>query len=503
MVLPPTFINNAPYGGVIISCLHAHAVYMSTEQQDQTWEMDGSPAARDIDDIDLNEYEVQPVVKFILAFAIGAVFFLVPVPWQGELTVPFDIAVSTITESVPDAVGVYALSIIAAGGVLTTVAELDSYGVVSLDTDLSSFESSVAFWALRVLGALLAPVMFFGLGPDWVHTSTTGGFMWKELVYSVGVIIPIGAVFITIFVELGGLEFIGTLARPVMQPLFKLPGRAALDSLASWVGSYSVGLYVTRNVFDRGGYNKQEVFIISTCFSTVSIGFVGVVAATLDMLALFPVIFFAYFVCVLICAAILVRVPPISTVPEEYITEPDPEVPFEGTGREYLRFALSEAVGKAKRGETFAQASWRGFVDGLKLTSLVLGTILAVGLAAVLLSAYTPTFDILGAPLVPVINALGLPNAETVAPATIVGITEMYAPVLLVTESAPMARFFVAVLAVSQLIFFSSVGPMTMDMFSDVPVRFRDLVTLFVLRTVILVPLIAGMTHAVNALGLL
>jgi nucleoside recognition membrane protein YjiH len=139
----------------------------------------------------------------------------------------------------------------------------------------------------------------------------------------------------------------------------------------------------------------------------------------------------------------------------------------------------------------------------LKLTSLILGTILAVGLAAVLLSAYTPTFEILGAPLVPVLRALGLPSAENIAPAVIVGITEMYVPVLLAKDAAAMAKFFVAVLAVSQLIFFSSVGPMIMDMFNDVPIRFRDLVALFVMRTVILVPLVAAMTHVVAAFGLL
>jgi nucleoside recognition membrane protein YjiH len=66
-----------------------------------------------------------------------------------------------------------------------------------------------------------------------------------------------------------------------------------------------------------------------------------------------------------------------------------------------------------------------------------------------------------------------------------------------------MAKFFTAVLAVSQLIFFSSVAPMAMDMFSDVPIRFRDLVALFVMRTIILVPLIAGITHLLNAVGLL
>ena len=44
---------------------------------------------------------------------------------------------------------------------------------------------------------------------------------------------------------------------------------------------------------------------------------------------------------------------------------------------------------------------------------------------------------------------------------------------------------------------------MTMDMFSDIPVQFRDLLVLFVMRTVTLVPLIAGMTHLVAAFGLL
>lgn len=134
---------------------------------------------------------------------------------------------------------------------------------------------------------------------------------------------------------------------------------------------------------------------------------------------------------------------------------------------------------------------------------LILGTILSIGLAAVVIAEFTPTFDIIAQPLVPVIELLGIPDAEVVAPATIIGITEMFIPALLVAEADAMARFFVAVLSISQLIFFSAVGPMMMDMFSDIPIRFRDLVVLFVFRTIILVPVIALMTHVVAAAGLL
>ena len=278
---------------------------------------------RSIEDIDLDDFAMQPVLKFVIAFLIGGIFFLLPVPYQGEITVPFDIAVSLVTETFPTAVGIYSLAIIIGGGILTTLAMFGDG--TFLGYDVSYFETSNVFWGLRIAGLILAPTMFFKLGPEMLHAAGTGGLMWGSLVYSVGVIIPIGAIFITIFVELGGLEFVGTLSRPVMKPLFKVPGRAALDSLASWVGSYSVGLYVTRNVLENGGYHKRDVFTIATCFSTVSIGFVGIVASTLEILSLFPLIFGAYFFCVVITAIILVRLPPIATTSKEYIAEPDPD----------------------------------------------------------------------------------------------------------------------------------------------------------------------------------
>lgn len=480
-----------------------------TQDEQETKRVESTSEPKTIDDIDLTEIRRGPVSKFVLAFLVGFVFFLVPIPWDGQVTVPFDIVVNWITGSFPMFVGAYALLLIIAGGLLTTIAEFRKRGFLSINDDLavkltlSYWETSAPFWFFRVAGAILAPFLFLEVGPSWMIGPETGGLVWGTLILSVAVIIPIGAIFINLFVELGGLEFVGTMARPIMRPLFKVPGRAALDSVASWVGSYSVGLYVTRNVFDRGEYSKQDVYIISTCFATVSIGFVGVVAATVDLLELFPIIFLAYLVCIVISGVILVRVPPLSNVPEEYIAEPNPETPFRGSVGDYFHFGLSEAVKKAEEGGTIVGASVRGFIDGLKLAVLILGTILSVGLAAVIVAEHTPTFEILSQPLVPIIELLGIPDAEVVAPATIIGITEMFIPALLVAEADAMARFFIALLSISQLIFFSATAPMMMDMFSDIPIRFRDLVLLFVMRTVILVPIIASMTHLVAAVGLL
>ena len=85
--------------------------------------------------------------------------------------------------------------------------------------------------------------------------------------------------------------------------------------------------------------------------------------------------------------------------------------------------------------------------------------------------------------------------------AVLAGITEMYVPALLVKEAAAPARFFICILSISQLIFFSSVAPMMLDLFRDLPIRVRDLLGIFVLRTVVLVPLLAAWTAVLDALG--
>jgi len=142
-------------------------------------------------------------------------------------------------------------------------------------------------------------------------------------------------------------------------------------------------------------------------------------------------------------------------------------------------------------------------LDGLLLASTILGSILTVGTAALLVARETPLFLWLGKPLVPLLSLLGLPDAELISSAVLVGITEMYIPSLLVQDATAPARFFIAVLSISQLIFFSSVGPMIIDMFRDVPIRWRELVALFLIRTAILIPALAMVTAALTWAGVL
>ncbi|MGH3666553.1 MAG: YjiH family protein, partial [Egibacteraceae bacterium] len=271
------------------------------------------------------------MVKFVLTTLVGAVFFLLPVPVGGQLTIPFDVVVSTINDGAPQAVAVYCLVAILASAVLSLVAAVQARGLVSSGrVDLSAFRSDPTFLVLRLLGAVFAVMIFFGVGPQAILDENAGGLMFNTLVASVAVIVPIGAVFVTLFVAFGGLEFVGTLARPVMRPLFRVPGRAALDGIASYVGSYSIGLYVTNRMYNESRYSAREAAIIATCFSTVSMGFFAVVASTLDLLPYFPLVFGACTLVMIVLGVILCRIPPLSTKPDDYVGEPVGEREFHG-----------------------------------------------------------------------------------------------------------------------------------------------------------------------------
>lgn len=482
----------------------------------QSWENDEhisgesiTPEKKSIDDVDFIGKGWRPTVRFIVAFLSGAFIFLFPVQWEGQTTIPLDVIMTLIQDASMLAVELFAFGLIAAGGILTTISELHYRGTITVNErteellQLDYWQTSPVFWAFRVIAIFFAVGILLGVGPEWIFAEPIVDIAWGALVITVALVIPIGAIFVNLLAELGGLQFIGTLAQTIMRPVFNLPGRSALDSAASWLGSFSIGYYLTRNVFDRGGYNKREVFVICTCFATANIGTVGAVAAILDLLHVFPVIVLLYVIATLIVAAILVRIPPLSTLPEEYIAEPDPEPQFTGTISDYFQFAFNEGVRTAKEGESILRSSIIGLIDGLKLAMMIVGTVLTMSMIVLLLEEYSAFFEYLAAPFIPIMTLLGIPDPQMATVGIILGGAEYFIGAVFVAESNSITQVFVVIVTSAQAIFFSAPAPMMVDMFDDIPIRFRDLFLLLVLRTALLIPIAAALTNGAAIAGLI
>ncbi|MEY4632616.1 MAG: hypothetical protein RIQ81_2736 [Pseudomonadota bacterium] len=427
---------------------------------------------------------------FVSSTLVGLGFFLLPVSYGGRSTIPFDLVTSSIARNFPRLTAVWAMLLFTTG-IIGSLALLLQHGKSETGDDNRWFDflGRSRFMAItRIGGGILALMMGFGVAPGPLMGPDVSGVMWGKLGLTVGIVVPLGAMAVSLLLHYGSLEFFGALMRPVMRPLFKLPGRSALDDLMSWLGPYAVGFYFTRKLMDQGLYTRRQTFTVATCFCTISIGFVAVIASTLDILHLFSEVFVTYFIAVYGLAAILVRMWPITAVPETYTTTPRPEPEAKKGLLALAREGFHDAIEKAAQAPGLLRILWDSLVEGVQISATILGSIVGIGTVALLVAHHTPLFTWLGYPLEPVLSWIGAPEPARLAPAIMAGFTEVYVPSLLVKDASVQTRFFICVMSISQLLFFSSVVPVLMEVFREIPARLSHLVALFFLRTALLIP---------------
>jgi nucleoside recognition membrane protein YjiH len=97
--------------------------------------------------------------------------------------------------------------------------------------------------------------------------------------------------------------------------------------------------------------------------------------------------------------------------------------------------------------------------------------------------------ELVTTPIVPLLEVFGLPETAKAAPALIAGFLDMFLPALIgTTIDAEITRFVVGVLSVTQLIYMSEIGILMIK--CEIPLRFWHLLTVFVLRTIIGLPIV-------------
>ncbi|WP_270259765.1 YjiH family protein [Kocuria marina] len=406
------------------------------------------------------------VLRFVLYSAIGIFMFFVPITLGGKSTIPLDHIVTWLRDHLTAAVPYYALALILAGTV---------FPFVTGGWRASPVKTVFAF--MNILGLVVGCAMVFGVGPEWLMAKDMGPFLFNSLVIPVGLIVPIGAVFLALLIGYGLMEFIGVFLQPVMRPVWRTPGRSAIDAVASFVGSYSLGLLLTDRVYREGRYTSREAAIIATGFSTVSASFMVIVAKALDLMEHWLLYFWLALAVTFVVTAITVRIPPLSRVPDEPFpgVAHQPEKPV--TGRRF-HHAWVEARQALHCAPSLYRNVWENLRDGLKMAMSILPSILSIGLLGLVLARYTPIFDWLGYLFVPFAWVVGLPEPLLAGKASATGIAEMFLPATLVAgEDSLTLRLVIAIVCVSAIIFFSALVPSILA--TKIPVSIGALVVIW------------------------
>ena len=152
----------------------------------------------------------------------------------------------------------------------------------------------------------------FSCGPIWVVIRVLAAiFVWLTYLGA--------AILLPLLLDFGLLEFVGAKLTKVMRPLFKVPGRAAVDCITSWIGDGTLGVMLTCNQYEGGYYTAKEASIIATLFSAVSITFTLVVLDTVGMLDKFGIYYLIVCLVGIVCAIICPYLYPLRNKPDTYL----------------------------------------------------------------------------------------------------------------------------------------------------------------------------------------
>ena len=134
-------------------------------------------------------------------------------------------------------------------------------------------KTSGAYLGTKGFALIMVCLLYMGEGSPITEEMVGLGKTLVALALSLSYLLP--------FLTDGGLmEFIGEIAKPVVQPLFKVPSDAALDLLASWMGASSAAVILSADKYEKGYYTRREAANVMCNFSLVSIPFCLVIAST-------------------------------------------------------------------------------------------------------------------------------------------------------------------------------------------------------------------------------
>ncbi|MFC4076871.1 YjiH family protein [Salinithrix halophila] len=445
----------------------------------------------------LPSFSAADYLKFILPSLIGIFLFMIPIPYKKDITIPVALLADWVEQQFIDVlptVGTGIILLTVLGSLLTKMVK-PSF-IMKSPFFKALFDVSPAWLVTRVLGLIFAVMTLFQVGPEWVWSENTGQLLLFDLIPVLFSVFLFAGLFLPLLMDFGLLELCGALLTRIMRPVFTLPGRSSIDCIASWLGDGTIGVLLTSKQYEEGFYNKREAIVIGTTFSVVSITFTIVVLKEMDLSHLFLPYYLTIVLAGLAAALIMPRIPPLSRKPNSFYpgaeAKADETIP-EGTSA--FRWGMIQAAGRAK-GNRFTRVLKGGLQNVLDMWMGVVPVVMALGTVALIVAEYTPFFRWLGAPFIPLLSLLQIPEAAEAAQTMVIGFADMFLPAIIGSGiESDMTRFVIACVSVTQLIYMSEVGGLLLG--SKIPVNFKDLILIFLLRTLISLPIVALMAHLI------
>lgn len=432
--------------------------------------------------------------RFLWPSLLGAAVFLLPIHYQGAWTILLGVASDTLKGLIGDVMPALLLLLLSVSGIVSAGASANSQlQRLCQRSDLGRVFLVPPRWLIpRILGSLCAWLIVFKIGPEFIWHANSGGVALYSLAGTIVTLFLCAAFLLPLLTDFGLMEFVGTLLQPVFSRLFTLPGRAAVDAMASWLSSAAVGVLLTLNQYEQGQYSRREAMVIATNFSITSLPFCLFVVQFIGLRELFFSVYTTVIAIGFCCALILPRIPPLGRIEDSFAEEADAPPAMGNSAAATGGSLISRATHAARCRAALAPTPRRYLTASLQhLLDIWMGLlplVVLIGTLGMALAEFTPVMRWVAAPLAPLLTLAGLPDAAAAAPAFLVGFLDMFLPAAIGQGvESELTRFVIAAVSLTQLIYLSEVGSLLLR--SALRVSFGTLLMIFALRTLIAFPI--------------
>ncbi|AHD08870.1 YjiH family protein [Phaeobacter gallaeciensis] len=433
-------------------------------------------------------------LKLIFGSLFGICFFMLPFFWEGELTLPIALVQKVISKPFESLLPGVVVALMILSGLVSLFAT--ATGGKGLNAYFQSvFVTSWMSVLFRLAGAVLAICAFWHLGHEALWGEFTGEIIIILLMPSLLVIFFLATTMLPFLLDFGGVEFFGVYLQKLFKTLFRLPGRASVLSLTSFVGSGTNGIIAAELDYKKGMYNAREVSIICLGFGTISLPAVFVYTTAIGGLEVAHFLYFALTLLIVGIASTMViaRVPPLSIKTDEFFEgRKDPLIDQETGGKTRFEIARDLAYTKAARAPSLGKILKDGVLTTFELYMSVFPLIVLIGTLALIATEYTPIFNWIATPITPALEAIGLPEAQTAAPGFLTGFADLLLPFLAAENiDSQLTKFVMCITGTITVICMSETGAILLK--SAIPVNFVDLLLVFLIKTAVSVPIALAM----------
>lgn len=441
-------------------------------------------------------------LRFAIPSFIGLLLFVIPLPWGGgDLTIGVGFMASLFKSTYGSVLPDLMVYVVMTSAIVTILSTLLKPRFISENNFFKELfiVNTLTLW-IRIIAAVFGYAIMNSIsstGFDKISNQYTGGVVVNDLFPVLATWFFFSGFFLPLLMEFGSMDYLGTLIRKYMRPLFKVPGRSAIDAIASWIGSGPVGVVITDKQYREGYYTSKEASIISVCFSLVSLPFAVFISEFLELTKSFLAFYGAISIASFIAALVLPRIYPLNKKSDEFLSGVDVQInEVVPEGRGVHEWAIECGISRAEQAPNIKGLILSGLKTVVDIYFSLMPIVLLLGTVSLVIAEYTPIFNIISKPLVPLFNLMMVPDATLAASATLVGFADMFLPAIFVKGSEfEITRFIIGALSFTQLVYLTETGAIILR--SKIPVNFLDLLIIFLQRTAITLPIIVGIAHLI------